>query len=87
MPHVERTRENTRALPRTSYLVPRRAQRLAVADLRLCRRRDGRRRRGERLTPAYDALLTFLHYRLLPYLAEEERELTGGRLRDHHMTL
>jgi len=41
---------------------------------------------GKRLTPAYDATLAFLHYRLLPYLAEEERELAGGRLRDNHMT-
>lgn len=31
-------------------------------------------------------MLAFLHYRLLPYLAEEEREPAGGRLRDHHMT-
>lgn len=38
------------------------------------------------LTPAYDAMLEFLHYRLLPYLADEERQLPATRLRDEHMT-
>lgn len=37
---------------------------------------------GGRLTPAYDALLEFLHYRLLPYLAREERELPRGPVQD-----
>jgi len=40
---------------------------------------------GHRLTPAYDALLGFLHYRLLPYLTSEERQLPSTRLRDGHM--
>jgi uncharacterized protein (DUF2249 family) len=41
---------------------------------------------GQRLTPAYDAMLEFLHYRLLPYLRDEERELPPAKLRDEHMT-
>jgi len=40
---------------------------------------------GYRLTPAHDAMLRFLHYRLLPYLATEERQLPPTRLRDGHM--
>ena len=35
-------------------------------------------RAGQRLTPAYDALLGFLQYRLLPYLRVEERQLAVG---------
>lgn len=42
-------------------------------------------RSGRRLTPAYDAMLEFLHHRLLPYLSEEERQLPPVRLRDDHM--
>jgi uncharacterized protein (DUF2249 family) len=42
-------------------------------------------RSGRRLTPAYDAMLEFLHYRLLPYLRDEERDLPPARLRDDHM--
>ncbi|HET6818879.1 MAG TPA: hypothetical protein VFH66_16745 [Mycobacteriales bacterium] len=38
-----------------------------------------------RLTPAYDAMLEFLHYRLLPYLNNEERQLPAARLRDDHL--
>jgi uncharacterized protein (DUF2249 family) len=41
---------------------------------------------GRRLTPAYDAMLEFLHYRLLPYLSDEERQLPPSKLRDEHMT-
>lgn len=40
----------------------------------------------QRLTPAFDAMLEFLHYRLLPYLRQEERQLPPSRLRDEHMT-
>ncbi len=43
-------------------------------------------RSGRRLTPAFDAMLEFLHYRLLPYLRDEERQLPPARLRDEHMT-
>jgi uncharacterized protein (DUF2249 family) len=43
-------------------------------------------RSSRRLTPAYDAMLGFLHYRLLPYLSAEEREIDPGRLRDEHLT-
>lgn len=43
----------------------------------------GRSRR--RMTPAYHAMLEFLHLRLLPYLANEERQLPPDRLRDEHM--
>jgi uncharacterized protein (DUF2249 family) len=42
-------------------------------------------RAGRRLTPAYDAMLEFLHYRLLPYLAYEERQVPAARLRDDHL--
>lgn len=41
-------------------------------------------RSGSRLTPAYDAMLEFLHYRMLPYLTDEERQLPAARLRDDH---
>jgi uncharacterized protein (DUF2249 family) len=41
---------------------------------------------GRPLTPAFDALLEFLHYRLLPYLRDEERQLAPSKLRDEHMT-
>lgn len=37
-------------------------------------------------TPAYDAMLEFLHHRLLPYLRDEERRLPPSTLRDEHMT-
>jgi uncharacterized protein (DUF2249 family) len=40
---------------------------------------------GHRLTPAYDAMLSFLHYGLLPYLASEERQLPPRRLRHAQM--
>lgn len=40
---------------------------------------------GRRLTPVHDAMLGFLHYRLLPYLATEERHLPVTYLRDRHM--
>ena len=42
-------------------------------------------RTGGRLTPAHDAMLEFLHYRLLPYLTNEERQLAPDRLRDDHL--
>jgi len=42
-------------------------------------------RSGRRLPRARDAMLGFLHFRLLPYLAEEERRLSGDRLRDEHL--
>ena len=42
-------------------------------------------RDGRQLIPAHDAMLEFLHYRLLPYLGEEERQLPPERLRDEHM--
>ena len=42
-------------------------------------------RTGRRLTPAHDAMLEFLHYRLLPYLTNEERQLVPHRLRDDHL--
>ncbi|HVA59030.1 MAG TPA: DUF2249 domain-containing protein [Mycobacteriales bacterium] len=38
-----------------------------------------------RFTPAVDAMLGFCHYRLLPYLADEERRLTAADLRDSRM--
>jgi uncharacterized protein (DUF2249 family) len=41
---------------------------------------------GQRLTPAYDAMLEFLHYRLLPYLRDEERQFPPSKLRDEQMT-
>lgn len=42
-------------------------------------------RSGHPLTGPYDAMLEFLHYRLLPYLTEEERRLPKTRLRDERM--
>ena len=42
-------------------------------------------RSGQGLTAAYDAMLEFFHYRLLPYLRDEERNLPPARLRDDHM--
>lgn len=42
-------------------------------------------RTGVRLTPAHDAMLEFLHYRLLPYLTNEERQLAPDQLRDDHL--
>lgn len=42
-------------------------------------------RSGQRLTQAFDAMLEFLHYRLLPYLRDEERQLPPYKLRDEHM--
>lgn len=42
-------------------------------------------RSARMLTAAYDAMLEFLHYRLLPYLSEEECRLPGARLRDERM--
>ena len=42
-------------------------------------------RTGRRLTPAHDTMLEFLHYRLLPYLTNEERQLAPGRFRDEHL--
>jgi len=41
---------------------------------------------GQRVTSAFDAMLGFLHYRLLPYLHDEERQLPPSKLRDEHMT-
>jgi uncharacterized protein (DUF2249 family) len=43
-------------------------------------------RSGQRLSPALDALLGFLHYRLLPYLTDEERQLPATALRDERLT-
>ena len=40
---------------------------------------------GRGLTPVHDAMLEFLHYGLLPYLRDEERQISGARLRDDHM--
>lgn len=40
---------------------------------------------GRRLTPAHDAMLAFLHYRVLPYLVSEERRFPAMRLRDARM--
>jgi uncharacterized protein (DUF2249 family) len=40
----------------------------------------------QRLSPALDAMVQFLHYRLLPYLSDEERQLRATELRDVHMT-
>jgi uncharacterized protein (DUF2249 family) len=37
------------------------------------------------LTKAVDRMLGFLHYRLLPYLRDEERDLPHGELRDDHL--
>jgi len=39
----------------------------------------------QRVTPAYDAMLQFLHYGLLPYLSKEERQFPPSRLRDRHL--
>jgi uncharacterized protein (DUF2249 family) len=46
-------------------------------------------RTGHELIPAFDSLLTFLHYRLLPYMAEEERRFRGEHLTpaEHHQQL
>lgn len=83
MPHVELTQVTTKELPPTSFrdehgvlLWQTCAYAVEVTDAAGA---------GEPLTPAYDALLAFLHYRLLPYLAEEEREFARGRLHDNHM--
>jgi hypothetical protein len=40
---------------------------------------------ADRLGPAHDAMVGFLHDRLLPYLGAEELRLTPNRLRDDHM--
>lgn len=42
-------------------------------------------RSGQPLARARDSMLEFLHYRLLPYLSDEERCLPPARLRDEHM--
>jgi uncharacterized protein (DUF2249 family) len=42
-------------------------------------------RSGRRLASAHDAMLGFLHLRLLPYLADEERRLSRNLLRDDHL--
>lgn len=42
-------------------------------------------RSKQRMTPAYDAMLQFLHYGLLPYLSREEQQLPPSELRDEHM--
>ena len=39
----------------------------------------------QRVTPAYDAMLEFLHYGLLAYLSKEERQFPPSRLRDPHL--
>jgi uncharacterized protein (DUF2249 family) len=39
----------------------------------------------QRVTPAYDALLQFLHYGLLAYLTKEERQFAPSKLRDEHL--
>lgn len=38
-----------------------------------------------RVTAAHDAMMEFLHHRLLPYLGYEERELPPARLRDDQL--
>lgn len=43
-------------------------------------------RSGRSATGAYDAMLEFAHYRLLPYLTDEERRLPAAELRDDHLT-
>lgn len=43
-------------------------------------------RAGRPVTHAHDAILEFAHYRLLPYLAEEERCLAASQLRDNHFS-
>ncbi len=40
---------------------------------------------GRPATRAHDAMLEFAHYRLLPYLTDEERRLPAGELRDDHL--
>lgn len=42
-------------------------------------------RSGHPLAGPYGAMLEFLHHRLLPYLAEEERRLPDARLRDERL--
>ncbi len=42
--------------------------------------------RGRPMRRAQDDMLEFAHYGLLPYLAEEERQLPPHRLRDDHLT-
>lgn len=42
-------------------------------------------RAGRRATQARDALLEFAHYRLVPYLSEEEGRLPSTPLRDDHL--
>lgn len=41
---------------------------------------------GRPAAGAHDAMLEFAHYRLLPYLAAEERRLPAERLRDDHFS-
>lgn len=43
-------------------------------------------RRSRHVARAHDAMVGFLHYRLLPYLADEERELDPNQLRDEHLS-
>ena len=40
---------------------------------------------GQPAADAHDAMLEFAHYRLLPYLSHEERELPANELRDDHL--
>jgi hypothetical protein len=42
-------------------------------------------RGGRPFTGPYQALVDFLHERLLPYLSDEERRLPAARLRDDHL--
>jgi uncharacterized protein (DUF2249 family) len=41
---------------------------------------------GRPVAHAHDAMLEFAHYRLLPYLTDEERQLPATRLRDDHLS-
>lgn len=45
----------------------------------------GAARSSHRLTSAYDAMVQFLRFRLLPYLSDEERDLAPSQLRDEHL--
>lgn len=47
---------------------------------------DAVKNRRQRVGPAHDAMLEFAHYRLLPYLADEEHCLPADQLRDSQLS-
>jgi uncharacterized protein (DUF2249 family) len=75
----------TLALPRTGSLVDEHSVLLWQTCAYVENLTDAVQSR-QRVTPAYDAMLQFLHYGLLPYLSKEERQFPPSKLRDEHLS-